>query len=380
MTLNINVENKTVVRIMVVVLALTLGLAAVAKMRASLTLVGISIFLALAFNPAVSWITRHLPGRGKHRAAATGIAFVAVLAFVIGILWLSVPPLVREGGNFARTLPQTIENFRYRNEKVASFIDRYDLQPEIDKAVENAKNKASSYTDNLLSSVGKFLSSIVSVISVLVMTFLFLIEGPKWANKIPQLMRNDHTRKRTEDVFSKMHRVVTGYVNGQLLVALVAALFALGFMLLVRIPYPAPLALIVFFFGLIPMVGNTIAAILVSLTALILKDAPAALIMLAFFVIYQQLENISLQPMIQSKTTSLSPLIVFVSVILGVGLMGPIGGLVAIPMAGCAKVLLLDYLEHRNDGDVTPKGIIQRIKDKAVVKQVKEAKKGPETT
>ncbi len=376
MTLNINLENKTIARIVLVVLALTLGVAAIGRMRTALTLVGIAIFIALALNPAVSWLARHLPGKG-HRGIATGIAFLVILSSLGGLLWATIPPIAKESGDFIRTFPTTVRDFRYRNEKVSSFIDRNDLQPRIDKAIQTTKDKAESYADNVVSGVGSVTSSVLNTISVLVMAFLFLVEGPSLLTKLQLLIRTEHNKKRITGILAKMYKIVTGYVNGQLIVALVASLFAFGFMLLVRVPYPLPLSMIVFLFGLIPLVGNIMAAVLVAIAALVLKSAPSALLMLAFFIVYQQLENLTVQPLVQSKTTSLSPLIIFVSVILGVGLMGPIGGLVAIPLAGCTKILLIDYLEHRTDGEASPKGLIQKLKDRATVKKLahSEAKK-----
>ena len=118
--------------------------------------------------------------------------------------------------------------------------------------------------------------------------------------------------------------------------------------------------------GLIPMIGNTLAAILVVMAALVLKDTTSALILLVFFVVYQQIENVTLQPMVQGKTTSMPPLVVFVSVILGTALIGPIGGFFAIPAAGCMKVLLLDYFQHRDDLKVndSPMKLASKIRHK----------------
>src|SRR5690606_31744701 len=110
----------------------------------------------------------------------------------------------------------------------------------------------------------------------------------------------------------------------------------------------------------------TIAAILVALFTFVLKDFTSAMLIAGFFILYQQIENATLQPLIQGKTTQLPTLVIFVSVVLGVALMGPIGGLFAIPVAGCVKVLLNDYLEHRDDlrADDTPIKLATKIKNK----------------
>jgi len=97
---------------------------------------------------------------------------------------------------------------------------------------------------------------------------------------------------------------------------------------------------------LIPMIGNTIGGILVVLACLFVST-PLAIIMAIFFVLYQQIENVSLQPYIQAKYNELTPLLVFVAALIGISYAGFLGALIAIPVAGCAKILFLDYLERK---------------------------------
>jgi predicted PurR-regulated permease PerM len=148
-----------------------------------------------------------------------------------------------------------------------------------------------------------------------------------------------------------MYGVVTGYVNGQLLIAAIAATFA-GIALLILSTLfkadinPIALAGIVFVFGLIPMFGNILAAIIVVLACL-LTSLPLAVAMGIFFILYQQIENATLQPYIQSRSNQLTPLIVFIVALIGVGLAGIIGAIAAIPVAGCVKVLIDDFLKKK---------------------------------
>lgn len=109
---------------------------------------------------------------------------------------------------------------------------------------------------------------------------------------------------------------------------------------------PIALAGIVFLFGLIPLIGNTIAALIVVLFCLF-SSVNLAIGIAIYFLIYQQLENATLQPMIQSRSNQLTPLIVFVAALLGAGVSGLLGALVAIPTAGCLKVLFDEYWVHR---------------------------------
>jgi predicted PurR-regulated permease PerM len=118
-------------------------------------------------------------------------------------------------------------------------------------------------------------------------------------------------------------------------------------LLILGISYPAALTVVVFICGLIPLVGHTIGAIIVSTVALF--NSPwSALIVLIYYILYQQIENYIIQPRIQANSTNMSPLLVFASVIVGVSFGGLLGGLVAIPVAGCIRIALLDYLRAKN--------------------------------
>jgi predicted PurR-regulated permease PerM len=143
-----------------------------------------------------------------------------------------------------------------------------------------------------------------------------------------------------------MYKVVKGFVNGQVTLAALASVLILPALLLLHIGYPIALLVIVFICGLIPMIGHTIGAIIVTLVALF-HSTSSAIIILAYYILYQQLENYLIQPRIQANTTNMSPLLVFMSLIIGVSFGGLFGGLVAIPVAGCLRIAVLEYLYHQ---------------------------------
>jgi predicted PurR-regulated permease PerM len=143
-----------------------------------------------------------------------------------------------------------------------------------------------------------------------------------------------------------MYRVIKGYVNGQVFLAALASLLILPAILALHISYPAALIVIVFVCGLIPMVGHTIGAIIVTTVALF-HSLTSAIIILAYYILYQQIENYLIQPKIQANSTNMSPLLVFMSVVIGVTFGGIFGGLLAIPVAGCLRIALLEYLRTK---------------------------------
>lgn len=353
MKVRVDIDVKTFVRFGLVTLAFITVIFLLIKAREPLVTVGIALFLALALNPPVSYISRRLPGRS--RVAATALSYVLVLGFLGSLLFLVIPPVVEQSSKFASTVPTIIDKLSAQRPLIDSFVSRYGLEDQLDTSIENAKNQASAVANDigklLVNGATSFFNGALNMIFILVLTFLMLIEGPMWMEKIWGLYQDPKRLQRHRTVVSKMYRVVIGYVNGQMLVAAIAATLTMIVILLLSafFPLPAnlalPLAAIVFLSGLIPMVGATIGAVLVTLV-LLLNDQAAAIIFLVYFIVYQQVENNYISPTIQSKKVELSALSVLVSILIGVSLFGLLGGLISIPIAGCLRVLLVDYLDH----------------------------------
>jgi predicted PurR-regulated permease PerM len=182
------------------------------------------------------------------------------------------------------------------------------------------------------------------------MTFMMLVEGPRWLEVGRRLLPEDK-QEYGERMVRDMYKVVRGYVNGQVTLALVASVTILVAMLVLHVPYASALAVIVFFCALIPVVGHFIGATIVTLIALT-HSLVTALAILAFYILYQQIENYVVQPRIQASSTNMSPLLVFIAVIIGVNLNGLLGGFVAIPVAGCIRIWVVDYL--KSNGRLAP--------------------------
>lgn len=344
----VTVSNRTVVRLILLTLATIVGIRFALSVTNVLVLIFIAFFLALALNPGVSWIARKL--RLKSRVTATGIAYLAVIAVLGAMITYVVPPLGRQTVDFVQDIPRTIDSLQTDDTAPGRFVQHYNLGEQLEGFKDNIEERTKDLRQPVVATAGRVGSALVSIITVLVLTFMMLVEGPIWLDRYWRFLparRRDHQRK----LAGKMYRVVTGYVNGQLLLSLIAASFSfivlvIASTLLDVSVNAVALAGILIFTGLIPMIGNTIGGIIVTLACLFVS-APLALIMAGFFILYQQIENISLQPYIQAKYNELSPLLVFVAALLGIGFGGFLGALVAIPFAGCAKILFLDYLERR---------------------------------
>jgi len=342
----LTVTNRTVVRILLIVVAFMVGLAAVEKASHALLLLFTAFFLALALNAPVHWMAGHIPGKRRgNRTVATVISFLIVVLLLGGFLASIVPPLVRQTNNFISAAPKIVKDAQNDNSEIGKFIDRYNLESQVQNFSDELGQRLKSASGAAVSTVGKVGSSIFSVLTILVLTFMMLVEGPRWLKLFQEMIPDEH-EERAKRLSADMYKVVKGYVNGQVILAALAAAFILPVMLILGIGYPIALAVIVFICGLIPMVGHTIGAVIVSLVALFTSPV-AALIMLGYYFLYQQIENYLVQPKIQANSTNMSPLLVFASVIIGVNFGGIFGGLVAIPVAGCIRIVVLDYLKRQ---------------------------------
>lgn len=345
----ITVSNRTVVRVILLTLATFVGIRFVILVSDVIVLVLFSVFLSIALNPGVSWIARKL--RLKSRVAAVGIGYLAVVAILGVFMTFVIPPLARQTVDFVSDVPQTITNLRDTSTVTGRFIQRYNLNEQLDGLTDDIKERTDNISEPAIATAGRVGSALVSIITVLVLTFMMLVEGPAWVkrywNFLPKRRREHHQK-----LADKMYGIVTGFVNGQLLLSLIAATIAFIALMvastLLNVSINAvALAGILVFTGLIPMIGSFIGITIVTLACLFVST-PLALIMLAFLVLYQQVENAFVQPYIHAKYNELTPLLVFIAALLGLGFGGVLGGLVAIPVAGCLKVLLLDYLDRRN--------------------------------
>jgi predicted PurR-regulated permease PerM len=186
---------------------------------------------------------------------------------------------------------------------------------------------------------------VIGVITVAFLTLFMLLEGPRWV-EIGLGLVPERVRPRWRRAGQGIYRTVGGYITGNLLISLIAGLATMAVLLGLGVPYAVPLGILVALLDLIPLAGATIAAIIVSLVALT-EGVITMVIVIAFFVVYQQLENHLLQPVIYGRTVRLSPLAVLIAVLVGAELFGILGALAAIPVAGSVQIVVREVREHR---------------------------------
>jgi predicted PurR-regulated permease PerM len=335
-----------VVRLIALVIGAFILVMALHRAAHALLLLFAAFFLALALNAPVSWVSRHLPGKKRgSRALATSVSFLIVVIVLGAFIASIVPPLVRQTENFINAAPHLVQDFRSQNSAVGKFIRHYHLQGQVNSFSTQLSDRLKHGGGTAFSSAKRVGSSVFSLITILVLTFMMLVEGPRRVEFIRELLPKRH--KGVADRMSRdMYRVIKGYVNGQVILAALASLLITPALFILHISYPVALIVVIFTCGLIPMIGHTIGAVIVTIVALF-HSSSSALIILAYYLLYQQLENYLIQPRIQANSTDMSPLLVFGAVVVGVSFGGLFGGLVAIPVAGCVRVAILEYLRSQ---------------------------------
>jgi predicted PurR-regulated permease PerM len=195
--------------------------------------------------------------------------------------------------------------------------------------------------------VGVF-SAIFQLVTVLVLTFFFLKDGQRmvgWGLRQLEPGRAQRVRGVLDDVNS----AVSGYVVGNLAISLIAGTGTYIVLTILNVPYAVPLSVLMAFLDLIPLVGATIGGVIIGIVAAI-SDFPTALIVWAvYFIVYQQIENNVLQPVIYRRTVALHPLLVLVAVLIGGSQLGVLGALIAIPVAAGIQIAIKDWWNRRRE-------------------------------
>jgi len=353
MKVRIEIDTKTFVRFWLVVIGFAFAILAIYSARTALIILGIAFFLALALNAPVSFLAKYLPG--KSRVGGTALAFIVVVALLGALVFLVIPPIAQQTAKFAESIPGLVDTASQQWHGVNELVTKYHLESHVENIQNSIKNNATSWAtafgSNVLGSVGSVLSFIASTFLVLVLAFLMLVEGPMWLKRLWGVYNDQERMEAHRNLVDRMYNVVTGYVTGQLTVSAIGASLAgiTVFIISMFLNVPSNLALptvaIAFTLSLIPMFGATIAGVLIALL-LAFNDVTAGIIFAGYFIIYQQIENNFISPTIQSRKVELSALAVLASVTIGLYVFGLAGGIISIPIAGCLKVLLEDYLER----------------------------------
>ncbi len=336
---------RTVLAVLGIILAAWTLLQVIFITRQVLTWILVALFFAIALHPAVDWLQERGIRRRGYAVALTSLA-VAGLITIVG--WLVIPPLVEQVNDFARKVPDYIDDLTEGRGRFGFLETKYHIVDRIREAVdEGGASKVFGLSGTAISITKSVLTMVAATITIIALTYFMLLEGPTWLNRFYSLF-SAPTEKRLRSVFGDIGTVVGGYVTGNLFISVIAGVSSGLVLWIMDVPFALALGLLVALLDLVPLVGATFAAIIVTTVSFVSTDSVwSGIVVLIFFVVYQQVENHLLQPLVYGRTVQLSPLIVLIAVLIGASLAGVLGALGAIPVAGALQVLVLDWLAHR---------------------------------
>ena len=300
----------------------------------------IAAFLATALNPAVEWLMRH---GVRRRGGAVAIVFLAALAVIAAVGATFVPTLVKEVNDFAQAVPGYVDDLT-KGRGPLGFLERdYQIVERIRDAIEKSGVGGVLGLSSTAVGVAKgVVTAVVAILTISFLTLFMLLEGPGWVERVYGLVPDRH-EVRVRRMGREVYRAIGGYVAGNLAISVVAGTATAIVLSILGVPFAFALALIVALLDLVPLAGATIAAVIVT-TVAFLDSTTSGIVVLIFFVVYQQFENHVLQPVVYGKAVRLSPLAVLVAVLIGAELAGVIGALGAIPAAAAIQVVLRELL------------------------------------
>ena len=314
------------------------------KVTDILILIAIAAFFALALNPAVDFLEQRMHMR---RGLAASVVFLIGAIGLFALLYLFITPLIHQTQTFIDRLPQMVDDARNGKGAVGEFVQRYHLDRWVDENQGRVRDALTNSTDSLLAVASTVATTIAAILTVMVLTFLMLLEGPQMV-RAPLVFFAPKTQEHIRRVAAESAKTVNGYVTGNAVISIIAGTVAYIALSTTGVEFAFVLAVWVAFTDLIPLVGATLGAI-AAVGVAFLHSPQAGLINLAVYIVYQQIENHILQTTIMAHTVKLNPLVVLVSVLLGAGFAGLIGALFAIPLAGVLQVVGRDLIETHRD-------------------------------
>ena len=335
---------KAVIRLILIVVAVAVTLYVLYLLRKPISWVLIAVFVAIALSGPVNWLSRRM-----RRGFAITIVYLGVLAVPFLLAAVIVPPLVSEANDLAQDAPRYARDFSdfvEENKRLREINEDYDVTRKVEEEAGKLPEKIPDAA-KALSDVGVGLvNSIFALVTILVLTAFLLGSGRRWIDAAIEL-RPSADRQRLRGVLDNMAKAVGNYVAGAMLIALISGVLSYIVLTILGVPFRGPLAVMTGFFSLIPLVGATIAAILVGVVTLF-TDFPTDTIVWTIWAIgYQQLENHVIQPQIQKRAVNVHPFVVLVSVLFGASLLGVLGALVAIPVAASVQIAIREYWDFR---------------------------------
>jgi predicted PurR-regulated permease PerM len=328
-----DIRARTVLKLMALVLGFTIAVSLLNTVHTVLIWCGIAFFLAVALNPAVVFAERWM-----RRTRAVVLVFALFVIGLLLVIVMLVGPFVTQIDNIVVDAPHAADSLA-KSPLIHRLDQRYNI-------VAQAKSHASALPTVAFGAVGTVISGVAATVTVLFLTAFILFELPRMRELLMAQLRPP-TARRAAEIGAHMNRAVGGYVVGNLLISVIAGVVATVTLWALGVPYALTLGVVVAIGDLVPLVGATIASVLVVAAAYFTQGSTAALVVFVVIMVYQQVENHMIQPLVYRRMVQIPSLVVLIAVLAGASVLGIIGALVAIPVASTLQVIVSDLLNDR---------------------------------
>jgi predicted PurR-regulated permease PerM len=343
--------SRLILRAVLIVVAVVLVLYVVYLLRRPLSWLVIAVFVAIAVSGPVNVLSRHM-----RRGFAIAVVYVTLLLIPIGLGALLIPSLVNQGEDLANNAPeyaQDVTDFVNENETLRNLNDDYDITTKLQDEAEKLPSKLGDAAGTLRDIGIGFVNSVFAGLTILILSIFMVSGGRRWIERFLET-RNPEQKERIGRALDHIGNAVGNYVAGALLQATIAGITSFIVLTILGVPFAGPLALVVFLFDLIPLVGATLGAVLVAVVTVFVNFPVALIVWVIYAIAYQQVENYVIQPQIQRRAVAVEPFVVLVAVLFGSTLFGIMGALLAIPAAASIQIAIREWMAYRREVVVGP--------------------------
>jgi predicted PurR-regulated permease PerM len=338
--------TRLILRSVLIIVAVVIVLYIIYLLRKPISWLVIAAFIAIAVSGPVNYLTRWM-----RRGLAIAVVYLILILIPIGIGALLIPSMVSQGEDLANNAPeyaQDVTDFVNRNETLSNLNQDYDITGKIEEEAAKLPDKIPDAAGTLQDIGVGFVNSVFAALTIFILSIFMVGGGRRWIERFLETRNPDQT-ERMERAFDHIGTAVGNYVGGALLQALIAGVTSFIVLTILGVPFAAPLAVIVFFFDLIPLVGATLGAVLVAVVTLFVNFPVALIVWVIYSIGYQQVENYVIQPQIQRRAVAIEPFVVLVAVLFGGTLFGIIGALLAIPAAASLQIAIREWMAYRRE-------------------------------
>jgi predicted PurR-regulated permease PerM len=344
-------SSRTIFRTVLIVVLVVVILYVIYLLRRPISWLVIAAFLAVAMSAPVNLLARRM-----RRGLAIALAYLALLLIPLGIGALIIPSVVNQAEDLAQNIPEyadDVTKFVNDNKTLSNLNDKYDITGEIQSLAKDLPSRIGDAA-GILRDIGVgVVNSVFAALTILILSIFMVGGGRRWVTAFLRTQPPDRA-ERIERALDHMARAVANYVGGALAQATIAALAAFVVLTILGAPFAGPLALVIFFFDLIPVVGATIAAVIVGIVMLFVNFPTGLIIWVVYAIVYQQIENYVIQPRIQGRVTQVEPFVILVAVLFGSTLFGILGAILAIPTAATIQIGIREYIAYRRESLAAP--------------------------